>query len=54
MIRVRIVHPWFWRTLILGALLVWIGHDGRMMALHLGEMIAPAVVIAIGLSKVRL
>lgn len=54
MIRVRIVHPWIWRTLILGALFVWIGPHGRELTLHLGAAIAPAIVIAVALSKVRL
>jgi hypothetical protein len=33
---------------------IWIGAEGRDFALHLGAAILPVVVIAIGLSKVRL
>lgn len=54
MLKVDIVHPNFWRTVALIVGFIWIGAEGRAFAVHLGAAILPVIVIAIGLSKVRL
>lgn len=51
---VRIVHPIFWRTIFLLALLAIVGPAGWHLVGVMVQHVAPLVVIALGLSMVRL